>query len=125
MVAIMAKHHRYGDPRKRQAHAERQGHHARTYLITWDIHVRNPREVSIVSEFMIVHSMTDVINAYGWICEQQSDACPDSVTDLPMPRVFAIDGAIRELPESGYNLIEPQANITYIDPRGGGYARPA
>src|SRR5580658_6636031 len=100
----MPKHHRYGDPRKRQPHIEQVGHHAHTYLITYDVYVRTNRGYSIVSEYLIVHSIQDVANAYGWIYQQQEQSRPETFAELPMPRVFPVDGAIRELPESGYDL---------------------
>jgi len=111
----MPHNRRYGDPRKRQAHIEQAAHHATSYLITWDMYVGKPPRIE--SSYMVVHSMRDVATAFGWICEQQENTRPENYADLPMPRVFPVDGAIRELPESGYDLIAPTAGTTYADPR--------
>ena len=124
----MQRNGRYGNPSKRQTHSEQRGYHARTYLITWDIHAMHNNEICIQSRWTVVHSMTEVMNAYGWIYEQQENARPADIPDnqiLPMPRVFPVDGYIRELPESGYDLIAPRTGIECIDPGNDGYAQSA
>jgi hypothetical protein len=84
-----------------------KAHHDHSHLVVWDEH---SDDLSVVSSYAVAGSLDDARSMFSQAFDRQNATMPgDDISFLPMPRVFCIYGAVRELSELGYDYIAPLA----------------